>query len=437
MICCFLHPVRTASNRIQFRKSKPLQVIYFSFLTKFFIIFFLFLFALRLNAQTTVENPYTIGKKTRFDYNAFLTLQQMDSIYYGSKWERSYTELYAVLESRYGKYIESINRTDQYFPKSRWTLSNFPYTELIPMSQCIDSLIAQHRVTMINEEHNNPVYRAIAYSFLETCYKQGYRYFAVEGLKTTDLLLNKRKYPLFYETGFYTDEPIFGDLLRQAMKMGYTLIPYDTFPSSDICRDKGQALNIINQTLSKDSSAKILVLGGMGHIFDVQAFNTMGWYFKEYSQIDPLTINFLYFKPRYNKEYEGEAQSYFLDIADSLSIEEPLFLYDTVNNKFNGVGTDIIAIIPRTTFVTNNIPSWKLFNGKILYRVDKSFLEKNNIKQGLISAYIAKEGETSVPIDQVEFHGTNDDIVLVLYKGKYLLHVNDGKSIKKIGIKVK
>jgi hypothetical protein len=307
------------------------------------------------------------------------------------------------------------------------------------MSKIIDSLISQNQVTMINEIHDQPVFRAIAYSFLEICYKNGYRYFAVEALKRTDETLNKRKYPLLYETGFYTDEPVFGDLLRQAMNMGYTLVPYDTFPSpsSSINRDQGQALNIINKTIAKDSTAKILVLGGMGHIFDKKGFNTTGYYFKEYSNIDPLTIDFLYFKPRFNKEDEGEAERYFLDIADNLDGWEPFFLYDTIRKQFRGMGTDFIGVIPRTVFLTNDIPSWKIFNGKVIYHIDKSFLQKHNIKKSLVRAFLEKEGEKSVPIDQIEIQDTNNEIMLVLYKGKYLLHFDDGETVRKFKITVK
>jgi hypothetical protein len=406
--------------------------------TKFLFIVFLSLFALYSNGQTTMENPYSIGEITKFDYKAYLKLKNMDSIYYGSDMERSYNELISVLESRYGKYIESENRMEQYWTTSRQNLTeHFPNIKVVQMSEIIDSLISQNQVTMISEIHNQPVFRAIAYSFLEICYKNGYRYFAVEALKRTDGTLNKRKYPLLYETGFYTDEPVFGDLLRQAMNMGYTLVPYDTFPapSSTINRDQGQALNMINKTIAKDSIAKILVLGGMGHIFDKKGFNTMGYYFKEYSNIDPLTIDFIYFRPRFNKEDEGEAERYFLDIADNL--EEPVFLYDTIRNQFRGIGTDFIGVIPRTIFLANDIPSWKIFNGKVIYRIDTSFLQKHNIKKSLVRAFLKKEGEKSVPIDQIEIQDTNNEIALVLYKGKYLLHFDDGKTVKKFKITVK
>jgi len=409
-------------------------------ITKFLFAVALLLLTFPSNGQTEIENPYSIGKITKFDYNAYLKLKNMEHIYYGSDMERDYNELIAVLESRYGRYIESTNKVHQYWAKSKQNLSeHFPNIKVVPMSEVIDSLISQNQVTMINEMHDQPVYRAIAHSFLEICYKNGYRYFAVEALKRTDESLNKRKYPLSYETGFYTDEPIFGDLLRQAMNMGYTLVPYDTFPppASDIKRDQGQALNIINRTIAKDSTAKILVLGGMGHIFDKHGFNTMGYYFKEYSSIDPLTIDYIYFRPSYNKEYEGEAQSHFLDIADSLDGWEPVFLYDTIRKQFRGMGTDLIGVIPRTVFLTNDIPSWKIFNGKVIHRIDKSFLQKHNIKKSIVRAFLAKEGEKSVPIDQIEIQDTNNELMLVLYKGKYLLHFDDGETVKKYKITVK
>jgi hypothetical protein len=405
---------------------------------KIFSVFIYFLFSLSVNAQSLPEDPLEIVHTLQFNYKAYLKLKQMDSIYANSSLKRRYDDIFSVLESRYGKYIEGVNRYTVYLPKSRWTLEHFPFIQLIPMSQCLDSLVSQHSVVMINEEHFNPVYRSIAHSFLEICYRHGYRYFAVETLNARDISLNKRKYPLLHETGFYNDEPLYGDLLRQALQMGYTLIPYDTFPpAGSISRDEQQALNIINQTVAKDSSAKILVFAGMGHIFDSQGFHTMGWYFKEHSSIDPLTINFLYFSPRYKKEEEGDAQRYFLDIADSLSIREPCFLYDTVHEKFRGIGTDFIAIIPRTIFIHNTIPSWKVFNGKVFYTIDKSTWEKYGMEQGLVSAFLLKEKKKSVPVDQIEFQKIDKEITLVLYKAKYRIQFDNGKNKKTMIVKIK
>jgi hypothetical protein len=183
--------------------------------TKFWFAVVLSLLALSSNGQTEIESPYSIGEITKFDYKAYLKLKNMEHLYYSSGMERDYNELMSVLESRYGKYVESANRMYQYWAKSRWNLTeHFPNIKVVQMSEVLDSLISQNQVTMINEMHDQPVFRAIAHSFLEICYKNGYRYFAVEALKRTDESLNDRKYPLSYETGFYTDEPIFGDLLR-------------------------------------------------------------------------------------------------------------------------------------------------------------------------------------------------------------------------------
>ena len=404
-------------------------------ITKPFIILVMMI-CFKLNAQIS-QNPYQVASETQFDYSAYLKLLQMDTIFIESQWERSYIELLSVLESRYGKYIESVSKMDAYFEKSQWTLHNFPYVKLVPMNECLDSLIATNRITMINETHFDPVYRSVAHCFLSICYKQGYRYLAVETLKTTDTLLNKRKYPLLYETGFYSDEPLYGDFLRQAMKMGFTLVPYDDFPQDGTSRDEAQALNIINRTLKKDKKAKVLVFGGMGHIFDKKGFHTMGWYFKEHSKIDPLTINFVYFPSRYSREQEGEAQRVFLDIADSFSIEKPLFLYDTINEMYKGIGTDIIAIIPRTKFIHQTIPSWKMNNDKIIYQIDRDFIELYGFEKGLLGAYLFSEKGKGVPIDQIEYKKTDKEVFLVLYPEKYLFQFDDGENKKTMVVKIK
>jgi hypothetical protein len=121
---------------------------------------------------------------------------------------------------------------------------------------------------------------------------------------------------------------------------------------------------------------------------------------------------------------------YFLDMADSLSIQEPFFLYDTIHERFRGIGTDFIAVIPRTEFINNTIPSWKVFNGKVLYTIDRSTLEKYGMEQGLVSAFLLKEKKKGVPIDQIEFQKTDKEITLVLYKAKYLIQFDDGKKKK-------
>jgi hypothetical protein len=84
-------------------------------------------------------------------------------------------------------------------------------------------------VLIINEAHHKPKHRFFTRSLLNSLYEQGYRYLGLETLsnrETADFELNIRKYPLKY-SGTYSNEPQFGNLIREALEIGYMLFPYE------------------------------------------------------------------------------------------------------------------------------------------------------------------------------------------------------------------
>ena len=65
------------------------------------------------------------------------------------------------------------------------------------------------------------------FSFLSLFTRNGFRYFAAETLNHHDeKALNQRKYPN-QQTGFYVAEPIYAEILRQALKIGFKVIAYE------------------------------------------------------------------------------------------------------------------------------------------------------------------------------------------------------------------
>src|SRR5690606_3224405 len=120
------------------------------------------------------------------------------------------------------------------------------------------------RVVMLNEAHHVPETRGLTMALLKPLFDQGYRYFAAEtfqeiGLKETI----KKGFPML-ETGYYIAEPLFADIVREALRIGYTLVPYehsapcDYSVDPDGCQDqreRGQAKNLYDRTLKKDPSA--------------------------------------------------------------------------------------------------------------------------------------------------------------------------------------
>jgi hypothetical protein len=90
-------------------------------------------------------------------------------------------------------------------------------------------IIEQARKTsllIINEAHHQPCHRVFVESLLNDLYNEGYRYIGFETLDSRDSVLNKRKYPI-ETSGYYSNEPSFGNLIRGALRLGYTVFPYE------------------------------------------------------------------------------------------------------------------------------------------------------------------------------------------------------------------
>jgi hypothetical protein len=78
----------------------------------------------------------------------------------------------------------------------------------------------KNQVVMINEAHHNSMHRAFTKSLLKRLFDNGYKNLGLEALdrgEHLDSALNNRGYPI-QKTGYYTQDPQFGDLLREAIK---------------------------------------------------------------------------------------------------------------------------------------------------------------------------------------------------------------------------
>jgi hypothetical protein len=237
------------------------------------------------------------------------------------------------------------------------------------------------------------------------------------------------------ETGWYSDEPVFGDLFRTALNLGYTLVPYEG-SGFGVDREVNQAKNLVQNILDKDHEAKFLLLGGFGHIADRNGWYAMGRYFKEQSGIDPFTMSCIFFDDAYGET--DSLQTVYYDLIDAMPNREPILFYDTVKHIYPCTsGMDVTCCLPRTHFIEDNIPDWKLYNGKVLFTIDRRFIDKNGFPEGCVSAFLKSEGEQCVPVDQYMYGKDESEFKLALYKGDYLLRFDDGKEYKYATIEVK
>ena len=82
------------------------------------------------------------------------------------------------------------------------------------------------RIIIINEAHHFPYHRIFMASLLQGLYDKGFRYYVAETLNFSDSSINDRKYPLLI-SGYYTAEPLFGNLVRNALKIGFKVFAYE------------------------------------------------------------------------------------------------------------------------------------------------------------------------------------------------------------------
>ncbi|MDW3191010.1 MAG: hypothetical protein R8G66_01560 [Cytophagales bacterium] len=145
------------------------------------------------------------------------------------------------------------------------------------------------QVVMLNELHWDRSHRMSLMRWLPLFKEQGFKYLAMEAIWQKDSLLNDRGYPVD-SSGFYVKEPSLGHVIRKASELGFDLIAYESLPSQE--REFGQASNLYQATIAKDSEAKILVYAGLGHIDENG--NRMAAQLKENFGIDPVTIDQFY-----------------------------------------------------------------------------------------------------------------------------------------------
>jgi hypothetical protein len=290
----------------------------------------------------------------------------------------------------------------------------------------ITFIASNYKVIMLNEALNKPLHRAFAYTLLDVLYNRGYRYLAMEMLNP---MLDQELSKLTYKTGHYATEPVAGELIRQALDLGFKLVAYEDPQSQQHTpteRDSIQAVNIA-KILKQDPDAKIFVYASYGHIAEKSTtpeFIPMGMAFKRITGIDPLTIDQTDMTEESNFAF-GKAfyDAYILKFpvtTPSIPLEN--------DEPVNVTGTtlyDLTIIHPKTTYAYAR-PNWLTLGNR---RQPVTVKTKNN-DIFLVQAYYqfesfgTKPGQV-VPADQTYFPYGNGTYTLYLRRGLYILIFRD------------
>ncbi|OED34938.1 hypothetical protein AB832_06640, partial [Flavobacteriaceae bacterium (ex Bugula neritina AB1)] len=264
------------------------------------------------------------------------------------------------------------------------------------------------RIVILNENHWYPNHRILASKVLKILKSEGYTYLAVEAVnKEKDSVFNKIGYPL-RSTGYYVQEPFFGQFLREAKQLEYTVKGYDEEIIAN--REISQAKNI-KKILDSNPKAKILVYAGVDHVLEDEKNKRMAFYLKKYTGIDPLTINQVELVGDSKEDIVLFPSSMFKEKSNNIKTGTDYLLLNNISRKYEDYYESIKEV--------------KVTLKKVNKRQDKS-------KPCLVSVYMYDEYKTyksgSVPIINKICFPIDDTIKIDLPRGNFWIDILDSSN---------
>jgi hypothetical protein len=314
----------------------------------------------------------------------------------------------------------------------------------INAKQYLKEKTTEEQIVIISEAHQMPQHRIFTTNLLEDLFENGFRHLGLETLTPSygdstkflmDTLLNERGYPLDSPlSGFYTREPQMGNLVREAIRIGFTVFGYES-TDRKVDRDLQQAINI-KKYMDLHHNEKVVIHCGWYHAIESdypkrKSDSYMAYHLRSLTGIDPLTI----YQDALSERSTGKESPYY----KMINSKEVSVLLDEAGNVFAGFeekrNFDIFIYHPKTNYIRNR-PDW------ILQSNENQFvpIEKQRIQVSeypVIVAAIPIGEEYSVPVDIVELLKEDDPTELILKKGEYLIRItNKNKGIKEYEIKI-
>ena len=323
-----------------------------------------------------------------------------------------YWQLRAMAENVLGNHRAALVDFDRQRP--RWESGEYPDlprgARSVPALAYIAERAASHRFVMVNERHHVSADRLLTLALLRPLYEQGFRYLAAEALTPRMTGIGVRGYPVRQDGSSYVDDPVFGELLREAVALGFQIVPYEQHEdqgppmermNDQQVRDYWQANNLITGTLERDPEAKVLVHCGYSHLHEVVSsrWTPMAHYFTEATGLDPLTVDQVLFAERGTRDAEhpwrADAES------RGLVAGQPVVLVDAEGTLLPVAPhrVDVRVLGPRTVYV-NDRPAWMQMDGR---RRAVAISTPECVEAGCVveASNVAWE-EQGVPYDRIE-----------------------------------
>ena len=315
-----------------------------------------------------------------------------------------------------------------------------PQEQILQLKQsnaipAIDEIVKrarQTRIVILNENHLDPRGRAFGLEVAKALKPLGYSVLAMEAFRAAadDNDERRRMEQLMkdgvvraagdYYSGYYLDDPVFADFVRQSVALGYRTVSYETAVRgySDAEREEAQADNLIRRGINPFPDAKILVYVGERHAAEhpiaseEKTYLKMAAILKSKTGIDPLTID----QAGLSEIPMNRPDVDLYKIAKTKAPKISMVLVDQGTSLTIGLlaaAVDLQVVHPISKLQYGR-PDWLLKMNRIPSPIPKNLIPKSGLR--LVQAFIADSPLDARPIDQVLVKPKDKKVYLLLPK---------------------
>jgi hypothetical protein len=154
------------------------------------------------------------------------------------------------------------------FPQFEPPASKLDYDQLelptVPWRDGLRQIAADHRIVMLMEDHSASKHREFIEATLPVFQEAGFTHYAAEAIGPLDRSLAPRGYPNS-RTGLYTSDPQFGNAIRRALDLNFTVLGYDFRPFTHDGREEFAATELA-RLFEPNANTRLVVHAGHAHV---------------------------------------------------------------------------------------------------------------------------------------------------------------------------
>lgn len=341
-------------------------------------------------------------------------------------------QLLSTVEDELGLYDEAIND----FPfdnrvQTPVTLPNPADWATADAATEIAKLATDRRIVMINEAHHDAHTRELTLALLPKLRADGFTYFAAEALVNSDTDLMKRGYPIDSSGSEYLHEPLYGQIIREAIRLGFKVVAYESEADALADRESGQAQLLYRQVFKNDPHARLFVHAGYAHIDKAvgnlgKTIKPMAMQLKQLTGFDPLSID----QTRWRDIGPMPKKDLYNQLTAAFPVDKPSVLLSRQNGSVWASDPDrhdVDVILPPSGHQRR--PHWLELGGARQTRVISSDMCQRQFPC-VVEARFASESDDAIPADRYVLLADNVINSLYLWPGEYRVSSRDREGRK-------